>query len=145
MPDGIQVGPEMPENLRERVCDADDGLTIEELLERSRVIIERTAAQWRLGALFDIEKVWDPSDAIHRNVADIKASLPRFFEIARATGDEALILGFARIREAADHLNACAQRLNANPGDPEEDYRLIADLAQAVDNLEEALTVDQRE
>ena len=49
MPDGIQVGPEMPENLRERVCDADDGLTIEELLERSRVIIERTAASGPAG------------------------------------------------------------------------------------------------
>ncbi len=145
MPDGIQVGPEMPESLRERVCDGDDGLTIEELLERSHAIIERTAAQWRLGALFDIEQIWDPADAIHRNVADIKAALPRFFEIARATGDEALVLGFSCIREAADELNACAQRLDRNPGDPEEDCRLIVDLAQAIDNLEEALIVDKRE
>ncbi len=145
MPDGIQAGPPSSDDLRGRVCEGDDGLTLEELLERSQAIVERTAAQWRLGALFDIEQVWDPADAIHRGVADIKASLPRFIEIARSTGDEALLLGFSGIREAADHLGICARRLSVSHGESEEACVLIVDLAQAVEDLEEALTVDKRD
>ncbi len=143
MPDGT-INMASAQKPRQRVCDVEDGLTLEALLARSEAIVERSATQWRLGALFELSQAWEADDVIHRDPADILSALPTFFDLARTIGDEANVLGFSGIRDVAADFNAFLQRLDAGAVDPETALALIADLANSIDRFQRAVAAGVR-
>lgn len=93
-----------PNRLAERVAGFDDGLTVEEMLERADQIVDRTVRQWHAGATQEVTFMIGSWTRRGMSSPDLAMTLLCFAALAndmRASGEE---LGYPDIAAAAGDL-----------------------------------------
>ena len=131
-----------PHALAARVCDADDGLTLEDILAKSDAIVRRTAAQWRLAALMEVEWLLLIADRIHRKPQDLGRALPSFLDGVRAIEDQAAVLGLSGARRSAAALCLYLSGIDGEGEHLDDPYRHIAAIEMSMILLQGELAVD---
>lgn len=139
MPDQTARFITPPWPLGARVCAGDDGLTFEEVLTKADAIVTRTAAQWRLEALMDVDRLADIADRIWQDPPELGPALADFFTTARAIEDQASAHGLSGARSAAAALCCYLSGLDAEGGNLGDPCRHLSVIEQSMSVLQNEL------
>lgn len=114
---------ERPDSLKDRVRDDLDGLTLEEILERSDAIVAGTMRQWQAGALVEVSVMIRLAASIRADSQMSRVSLCLFTSIAQDMEAQAEAYGYPGIRAAAANLLGILSRVDLD-GDGGDDGSL---------------------
>lgn len=134
-----------PNPLKGRVCDVDDGVSLEELFARSEAIVERTAAQWRLGAFMNVEFLVSVIEALRLDPCELGTTLPLFFRAVRDIEEQASELGFPDVQKAAATITGYLAGIDAEGGNLGDPARHISMIELSIDVLQAQLVLGSRD
>lgn len=128
-----------------RICTAGGGLTLDEVLAKADDIVARTAAQWRLEALTDVDRLAGIADRIRQDPPELGPALADFFTTVRAIEDQASAHGLSGARSAATALCSYLSDLDAEGGNIGDPCRHLAVIEQSMGALQAELAAGARD
>lgn len=102
-----------PNRLAERVVGIDDGLTIEEMLERADEIVDRTVCQWHAGAVHEVMFMISRWAGRGMSAVNLATTAMCFAAVARDMKESATELGYPDIAAAAGDVTDALLRIDA--------------------------------
>lgn len=111
----------LPNRLKDRISGNGEGLSFEEILAKSALIVSRLRGEWRIGALHDVAGLTRLAAEMHAEPLAMGSLLPVFFSLTHGIQGQAGTFGYAEVSEAAADLCSYLADLDAeggNLGDP---------------------------
>jgi hypothetical protein len=145
MPKTVATLIPLANRLKERLCSDGDGLSFEDMLARSSAIVEKLAADWRLGALRDADRLASLATRMQGEDWGTGGLLASFFTIAHDIHGQAGTFGYSQAGEAALALCVQIAALDGHGDDPDDRRQHLALIDEQLAVLRTSLTDDVRD
>src|SRR5690349_12964662 len=106
----------LPNRLKDRLSGDGEGLSFEEILDKSASIVSRLTGEWRIGALHQLAELTRLAAEMHGDPLAMGQVLPAFFSLAHGIQTQAGTFGYGQVGEVAAELCGYLADLDAEGG-----------------------------